>query len=740
MSNRFGPLADEGEEMECALRVGSNFRKAPVVDSGASRHFFGRGVSSCVVEVREEEREFLGVERGISRSSKDVTVELPGVETVDGGEETARLDGSFSQVLQVRVFQPANWKHKPGNKGWRVSGKRQSTGLLARESGPTSSREEKGVQVAQEDKRVQEAQDDGRKREKEKKEKEKRVTRLLVDKKVIDVMMAHVNPRKGHIMATEEEVRNGSHDGAIREELKTFQRNEVLKVGGMRVLARRRVIKTRWVLTWKMKGGERVPKARLVCKGFQDDRKNVETYSGTVAWWALLVCFVFASSKGWKVGKSDVHTAFLTAQISDDVFVQLPGRVPEGSPEGFASGEVSQLLCAMYGLKDAPRLYGQHFKRIAGECGWEEVTESVFMKKEAGSMKAVMAVHVDDLLVFPDDPVRDLEPLRKRLEMDEPEILEYGGEMGYTGMEVKRTEQGFALSQKAYLESIPVQKEDLPRKSLSPELIESSAEEETDESLVSVMQKVMGVLGWVCCMTADLAYLFSELSRYNSRPSGSKLVAALLTLIRVREKGDCLQFSGVDNPKLALFVDAAYSFSCCEGRGGFEAYLVDKKESIANMRFSNLVAWKSKRIKRKLISSTSAELCALVDGVKQSFQWKRLAKALCMKPLEVEVYTDSAPLMEQLESGQSRREPRMDSLLAYACQELRALKAKVPWVQTDKQRADRHIKYKMERDRGSQAPKFVQKQMKRDRKVLDFAKACRGKQKNDSLGSSRVRG
>uniref|UniRef100_A0A0G4HHW1 Reverse transcriptase Ty1/copia-type domain-containing protein n=1 Tax=Chromera velia CCMP2878 TaxID=1169474 RepID=A0A0G4HHW1_9ALVE len=451
-------------------------------------------------------------------------------------------------------------------------------------------------------------------------------------------------------MATEEKVRNGSHDGAIREELKSFQRNEVLKVGGVRVPARRWVMKTRWVLTWKMKGGERVSKARLVCKGFQDDRKNVETYSGTAAWWALLICFVFASSKRWKVGKSDVRTAFLTAPISDDVFEQLPGRVPEGSPEGFASGEVSQLLRAMYGLKDAPRLYGQHFKRIAGECGWEEVTESVFVKKEAGSVKAVMAVHIDDLLVFSDDPVRDLEPLRKRLEMDELEILECGGEMGYTGMKVKRTEEGFALSQKAYLESIPVQKEDLPRKSLSPELIESSAEEETDESFVSVIQKVMGVLGWVCRTTTDLAYLFSELSRYNSRPSGSKLVAALLALIHVCEKGDCLQFSRVDNPKLALFIDAAYSLSRCEGRGGFEVYLVDKKENIANMRFSNLVAWKSKRIKKKLIFSTSAELCALVDGVKQSFQWKRLAEALWMKPLEVEVYTDSAPLMEQLES------------------------------------------------------------------------------------------
>uniref|UniRef100_A0A0G4HN15 Reverse transcriptase Ty1/copia-type domain-containing protein n=1 Tax=Chromera velia CCMP2878 TaxID=1169474 RepID=A0A0G4HN15_9ALVE len=281
-----------------------------------------------------------------------------------------------------------------------------AAGLLAYESGLNSSREKKGVQVAYEDEGVQDVQNDGRKREKEKNEKEKKVTHLSVDKKVINIMMVYVNPRKGHVMAMEEEVRNGSHDGAMREELKSFQRNEVLK---------------------------------------------------------------------------------------------LPGRVPEGLAKGFASGEVSQLLRAMYGLKNAPRLYGQHFKWITGECGWEEVTESVFVKKEAGSVKAdsVMAVHIDDLLIFSDviDPVRDLEPLCKRLEMDEPEILECGGEMGYTGMEVKRTEEGFALSQKAYLESILMQKEDLPRKSLSLKFIESSTEEETDESLVSVMQKVMDVLG-----------------------------------------------------------------------------------------------------------------------------------------------------------------------------------------------------------------------------------------------------
>uniref|UniRef100_A0A0G4FRX7 Reverse transcriptase Ty1/copia-type domain-containing protein n=1 Tax=Chromera velia CCMP2878 TaxID=1169474 RepID=A0A0G4FRX7_9ALVE len=316
---------------------------------------------------------------------------------------------------------------------------------------------------------------------------------------------------------------------------------------------------------------------------------------------------------------------------------KLPGRVPTDSLEGFTPGVIGQLERAMYGLKDAPHLYGKHFKRIAAEEGWEEIVESIFvLKDEEKKVKAVMAVHVDDLLIFSADPACDFEPLRQRLKMDEPEILSAGGEMGYTGLEVRKNESGFEISQEAYLKLIPVQTDDLPRKSLSPEILNEEREEEKEEDLVVVMMKVMGVLGWVCWTSADLAFVFSELSRYSSCPTVSKLVAALLALIRAREKNDSLYFEGVIDSKLALFVDAAYSLSRCEGRGGFEAYLVDKKKKIEGMRRTNLMAWKSKRIKKKLISLTSAELCVLVDGVKQSSQWKCLAEALRPVPLQMD--------------------------------------------------------------------------------------------------------
>uniref|UniRef100_A0A0G4FXT5 Reverse transcriptase Ty1/copia-type domain-containing protein n=1 Tax=Chromera velia CCMP2878 TaxID=1169474 RepID=A0A0G4FXT5_9ALVE len=144
------------------------------------------------------------------------------------------------------------------------------------------------------------------------------------------------------------------------------------------------------------------------------------------------------------------------------------------------------------------------------EEGWEEIVESIFvLKDEEKKVKAVMAVHVDDLLIFSADPACDFEPLRQRLKMDEPEILSAGDEMSYTGLEVRKNESGFEISQEAYLKSIPVQTDDLPRKSLSSEMLNlvlnEEREEEKEEDLVAVMMKVMGVLGWVCQTSADLA-------------------------------------------------------------------------------------------------------------------------------------------------------------------------------------------------------------------------------------------
>uniref|UniRef100_A0A0G4ICA5 Integrase catalytic domain-containing protein n=1 Tax=Chromera velia CCMP2878 TaxID=1169474 RepID=A0A0G4ICA5_9ALVE len=145
---------------------------------------------------------------------------------------------------------------------------------------------------------------------------------------VVKKMMSHVNPQKEHIDITNEEVKSGSYEKGMLDELQRFL-DETVFCRGVRVPKGRKVMRCRWVLTWKLKGEKKVAKVRLVVKGFQDDRKDLQTYSGMADWWSVLLVLSFAAIKGWGCTKSDVRTAFLTAEMKDEVYVRLPDKLPD---------------------------------------------------------------------------------------------------------------------------------------------------------------------------------------------------------------------------------------------------------------------------------------------------------------------------------------------------------------------------------------------------------------------------
>uniref|UniRef100_A0A0G4FXK8 Reverse transcriptase Ty1/copia-type domain-containing protein n=1 Tax=Chromera velia CCMP2878 TaxID=1169474 RepID=A0A0G4FXK8_9ALVE len=330
----------------------------------------------------------------------------------------------------------------------------------------------------------------------EKEKKRRPLPRIVpVDPTVVKKMMSHVNPRKGHIDATNEEVKSGSHEKGMLDKLQRFLDETVFR-RGVRVPKGRKVMRCRWVLTWKLKGGKRVAKAHLVVKGFQDDRKDLQTYSGTADWWSVLLVLSFAATKGWGYAKSDVHTAFLTAEMKDEVYVRLLDKLPAGLPEWMKTGSVFHLNKAIYGLKDAPHLYTQSFRKMAKEEGWKELRETVFVKKgEKGEIIAIMLMHVDDLLIFTANPLIHFAPIQKRLKMDEPELLEEGESFEYVGMTLTRTREGYKIGQKAYLDSIEIDEKKLLRGRLNASLLKPPEEGEVLEDLIPLMQKCTGVMG-----------------------------------------------------------------------------------------------------------------------------------------------------------------------------------------------------------------------------------------------------
>ena len=104
---------------------------------------------------------------------------------------------------------------------------------------------------------------------------------------------------------------------------------------------------------------------------------------------------------------------------------------------------------------------------------------------------------------------------------------------------------------------------------------------------------------------------------------------------------------------LAMWVDAAYSVKDCSGRLGYECQLLDQTDftkDLAKLPSHNMFAWRSMKIKRKVASSTAAELLALKEGIEVVPLYSDLVKELWgVTPREVYI-TDSQPLLAWLAS------------------------------------------------------------------------------------------
>ena len=103
------------------------------------------------------------------------------------------------------------------------------------------------------------------------------------------------------------------------------------------------------------------------------------------------------------------------------------------------------------------------------------------------------------------------------------------------------------------------------------------------------------------------------------------------------------------------------------------------------------------RCKRKLASTTSAELCALLEGVKALPTYIALCEKLWKINPKVILVTDNQPLLGWLRTGWVDTDPHMQGMLDLVRDRIDTMKATVLWVKTTEQRADKHTKFKYSR-------------------------------------------
>ena len=144
------------------------------------------------------------------------------------------------------------------------------------------------------------------------------------------------------------------------------------------------------------------------------------------------------------------------------------------------------------------------------------------------------------------------------------------------------------------------------------------------------------------------------------------------------------------------WVDASFNIKTCEGRIGWEMQVVEASSigsDISSIPCHNVVSWRSKRVTRKLASTTSAELMALVEGTRVVPAYVRLAECLWRVRPKVVFVTDSQPLLGWLRTGWVDSDPAVQGVLDLARSRLHDVNGQVLWVPTAKQRADKHTKF-----------------------------------------------
>ena len=177
---------------------------------------------------------------------------------------------------------------------------------------------------------------------------------------------------------------------AMKRELESLKRFQVFATVPLSsVPPNSRIISTRWVITVKPCG---TVKARLVARDVNNGSWQ-DTFSSTPSSAGLRCALALAAHRGWSVVTGDLTTAFLHATIPEGETVYVRAAHPLHQ-----AGTCWQLQRALYGLRQAPRLFQERLSGQFAELGLVrcKAEPSLFV---ASNGSLVVSCHVDDPLI-----------------------------------------------------------------------------------------------------------------------------------------------------------------------------------------------------------------------------------------------------------------------------------------------------------------------------------------------------
>ena len=395
---------------------------------------------------------------------------------------------------------------------------------------------------------------------------------------------------------------------------------------------------TKWVFrrkknpdhSWRYKG-------RLVVKGFLQ-RWGVDyfdTFAPTAKWISLRIFLTLCACLGMFTRQLDVKTAFLYADLDEEVYIKLPAgirdrRNPFGLSEEALSrcrGPYLRLKKSLYGLKQAPRNWFKLLRDfLLGEGFTNLHSEACLFVKYVGPVMILAIVFVDDILVACKD--QSLLEAVVRQFAARFNIKDSGEVNLYLSINIKmnRREHKVELDQLDYIMAMWKRFGGVESRSVRSPLQENwrihpddeiAGESDSDRQYAMrfpYRELVGSLLFIMICTRGDLSYAVHYLSRFLNNPPKSACLAAkrvLQYLYNTRFRK--LVLGGSPRPLLNLFCDTDWA-ACLVTRKSVECF---------QLYFGNgCIMWCTKQQSNIAQSTAEAEYCCLTPGVNQ-VRWVR---------------------------------------------------------------------------------------------------------------------
>lgn len=183
---------------------------------------------------------------------------------------------------------------------------------------------------------------------------------------------------------------------AMEDEMAALSKNETWTLVPLPM--GRKPIKTKWVYDIKTDEKDSIVryKARLVARGFtqQWGVDYIEVFSPVVRYSTVRFFLALVAHNNWKRVKLDVRSAFLNAELDEEIYVE--------QPRGFEKPGQEHLVCflkkALYGLKQASRAWHQLLKSFLITMGLRpSLADPALYALNDGSVTVVLIVYVDDI-------------------------------------------------------------------------------------------------------------------------------------------------------------------------------------------------------------------------------------------------------------------------------------------------------------------------------------------------------